>query len=266
MYAAVFAAIVLCAEPDESQRQLLTTFRNEFVLLTPGTGIYPAEFVMGNSSGQAAGQLPAHRVKFDYHFSIAKYELPQNLWQSLMGSNPSRWKGPRNSCEMFSAEEAQQFCRKATSLMRSMGLIKQDEVIRLPTEAEWEYATRAGTTTEYSFGDDAAQLGDFAWYDGNAKGNDPEVGEKKPNRWGLYDVHGYLWEWCADQWHDDYRDAPTDGSAWLSGGKEDHGVLRGGSWRDGASRLTSSYRRSARRSTRSDAIGLRCVLSAQVTR
>jgi formylglycine-generating enzyme required for sulfatase activity len=262
MYAAALVAIVLSAEPNDSQRELLTTFRNEFVLLTPGTGKFPAEFMMGHSQ-ENTPQSPAHRVKFDYHFSIAKYELPQNLWESLMGNNPSRWKGKRNSCEMFSLGEAEQFCRKATELMRSMELIKQNEVIRLPTEAEWEYAARAGTTTEYSFGDDDQQLGDYAWFNGNARGNDPAVGEKKPNDWGLYDVHGYLWEWCADQWHADYQGAPTDGSAWLSGGKEDFGVLRGGSWRDDSPQLTSSYRRPALKSTRSDAVGLRCVLSTE---
>ena len=263
MYAAILAAFVLCAEPDESQRELLTTFRQEFLLLTPGTGAYPADFEMGQSQGQSPNQRPAHRVKFDYQFSIAKYEVPQNLWESVMDSNPSRWKGSRNSCEMLSLEEAQQFCRKVTALMRSIGLIKPTEVIRLPSEAEWEYAARAGTTTTYSFGDDANQLGDFAWFHGNAAGNDPEVGEKKPNPWGLYDVHGYLWEWCIDPWHDDYQGAPTNGSAWLSGGIAGHGVLRGGSWRDDASKLTSSYRQVAPTSTRSDAVGLRCVLSSE---
>ena len=263
MIAAVLTAIVVCAEPNERQRELLTTFRAEFVLLTPGTGQYPAEFTMGRSDGGSASERPARRVRFEYHFSVAKYEVPQNLWESIMGSNPSRWKGPRNSCEMFSLDEAQQFCRKATELMRAMSLIEPNEVIRLPAEAEWEYAVRGGTTTVYSFGNDAHQLSEFAWFDGNAQGNDPEVGEKKTNGWGLYDVHGYLWEWCADRWHDDYQGAPTDGSAWIAGGANDRHVLRGGSWRDDASRLTSSYRQATRTSTRSDAIGLRCVLSAE---
>ena len=90
-------------------------------------------------------------------------------------------------------------------------LIGGDQEIRLPTEAEWEYTARAGSTTTYSFGDDVKQLGDYAWSTENAAGNDPPVGAKKPNAWGLYDVHGYLWEWCQDHAHADYRGAPQDG-------------------------------------------------------
>src|SRR5262245_64010052 len=101
-----------------------------------------------------------------------------------MGSNPSRWKGARNSAEMMNLEEAQQFCEKATDLMRAAGLIERGQVVRLPTEAEWEFAVRAGTTTKYSFGDDVAKLGEYGWFTGNAAGNDPEVGVKKPNPWG----------------------------------------------------------------------------------
>jgi formylglycine-generating enzyme required for sulfatase activity len=133
--------------------------------------------------------------------------------------------------------------------------------VRLPSEAEWEYAARAGTTTRYSFGDDVADLDAHAWSTHNAKGNDPAVGVLKPNPWKLYDVHGYLWEWCADAWHDDYRGAPADGSAWSSGGDSERRVLRGGSWKDPAEQLTSTNRRPAARTTKDDAIGLRCVLS-----
>ena len=109
-----------------------------------------------------------------------------------------------------------------------------------PSEAEWEYATRAGTASVYSFGDDPTALGDYGWSTHNAAGNDPPVGAKKPNAWDLYDVHGYLWEWCADPWHDDYAAAPTDGSAWTTAGDADRRVLRSGSWKDPAAKLTSS--------------------------
>jgi formylglycine-generating enzyme required for sulfatase activity len=103
------------------------------------------------------------------------------------------------------------------------------EHYRLPTEAEWEYAARAGTTTEYSFGDDESLLGDYAWYGKNSGGHVHIVGQKKPNPYGLYDMHGNVWEWCADSWHENYKGAPTDGQVW-NGGDESRRVLRGGSW------------------------------------
>src|SRR5690606_28630818 len=128
----------VCQTPDQ-QLALLKTFREAFVLITPGKNGFPESFVMGSETGEPA-ERPAHRVQLAYSFHIARYEVPQNLWESVMGQNPSRWKGPRNSVEMLSFDEAQAFCRKATTLMRSAGLIGRDEVIRLPSEAEWEYA------------------------------------------------------------------------------------------------------------------------------
>jgi formylglycine-generating enzyme required for sulfatase activity len=249
--------------PDEQQVALLKTFREEFIAITPGKGDFPRSYQMGRAEGSEDRERPAHEVTFDYSFAIARYEVPQNLWQAVMGENPSRWKGERNSVEMLSFDDAQRFCAKATELMRAAKLIAADEVIRLPSEAEWEYTARAGTTTIYSFGDDDDLLDRHGWYTGNAAGNDPPVGAKEPNSWRLYDVHGYLWEWCADAWHDDYRGAPADGSAWMEGGDAAKRVLRGGSWKDPAEQLTSTFRRGAAKETRDDAIGLRCVLARQ---
>ena len=92
-------------------------------------------------------------------------------------------------------------------------------------------------------------------------GNDPPVGVKKSNPWGLYDIHGYLWEWCADPGHPDYGKAPANSRPWVDGGIRDRGVLRGGSWKDNAPALSSSYRRLVPATLRDDAVGLRCVLS-----
>ena len=260
MFPLLLALVALSAEPNEEQLALLKTFREEFVPLTPGEGDFPAAFDMGRDDGEA-NQRPAHRVTLDYAFHVARYEVPQNLWQAVLGSNPSRWKGERNSVEMLSYDEAVEFCARATERMRAAGLIEQNQVIRLPSEAEWEYAARAGTTTVYSFGDDAAQLDDYGWHTGNAAGNDPPVGAKMPNPWDLYDVHGYLWEWCADVWHDDYTRTPVDGGP--ATGEGDRRVLRGGSWKDQAEQLTSAFRRPAERDLRDDAVGLRCVLAEE---
>jgi formylglycine-generating enzyme required for sulfatase activity len=198
-------------------------------------------------------------LKRDFH--IAGYEVPQNLWEAVMGDNPSRWKGPRNSVEMLSYDDAVRFCERATAQLREAKLIGPTQIVRLPSEAEWEYCARAGTTTLYSFGDDAKRLGEYAWFTGNAAGNDPPVGAKKPNPWKLYDVHGYLWEWCADPWHDTYERAPRDGSVWDKNGDAKHAVVRGGSWKDPVEKLTATYRRKAEKSLKDDAVGLRCVLA-----
>jgi formylglycine-generating enzyme required for sulfatase activity len=262
----LFLLVVLCArfplaaaEPaDESA--LLTAFRREFVDITPGKGPYPPSFEMGRADGETS-ERPRHAVTFAYPFAISRYEVTQDLWQAVMGANPSRWKGPRNSAEMLSWDDALEFCRRITARLRAAKLIGPNQVVRLPSEAEWEYAARAGTRTLYSFGDDVAGLDDHAWSTRNAAGNDPPVGAKKPNAWNLYDVHGYLWEWCADPWHDTYGGAPADGSAWTSGGDEARRVLRGGSWKDPAERLTSSGRRTASRELKDDAVGLRPVLA-----
>ncbi len=254
-------------EPADKTVELLKTFVDEFVAITPGEGKFPATFQMG-SKGEPNGQ-PVHEVALKSKFAIARYEVPQNLYQAVMGKNPSRWKGPRNSVELMSWEEANQFCRKITEALRQNKLIAQDEVIRLPTEAEWEYCCRAGTTTRYSFGDEARAEGDqdkkasilnkYGWHTGNAAGNDPPVGALKPNPWGLYDMHGYLWEFTADGWSDDYSKAPADGTAVPADSKTI--VLRSGSWKDPYDKLTSSTRRKYKIDDGDDAVGFRCVKS-----
>jgi formylglycine-generating enzyme required for sulfatase activity len=259
MHLLLFVPLILAADPTPEQIALLKTFRDEFVHVTPGEGKFPASFEMGRKDGPESEQ-PPHKVTFKYSFHIAKYEVPQNLWEAVMGSNPSKWKGKRNSVEMLSYAEAQEFCTKVTALLRAAKLIDDRQRVRLPTEAEWEYACRAGTTTVYSFGDDPTALGDYAWSTENAAGNDPPVGAKKPNPWGLYDMHGYLWEWCADDWRPNYKDAPADGRAVLAEGKPAKLVLRSGSWKDKAGALTSTARRAAEADLRDDAVGLRCVL------
>ncbi len=244
-------------EPNDKAEKILKLFAEEFVPLTPGKGKFPASFTMGTADGDASEKPPA-TITFRNPFEMAKYEVTQELYEAVMGKNPSKWKGPRNSVEMVSWEEANEFCHKATTELRKRKLLGEKDVIRLPTESEWEYACRAGTTTRYSFGDDAKDFGDFGWFDGNAKGNDPPVGKKKPNAWGLYDMHGYVWEWCLDDWHLTLADMPTDGSS-RSNNKAVERVLRGGSWADGADKARSAFRHHKALDARSDSIGFRCV-------
>jgi formylglycine-generating enzyme required for sulfatase activity len=245
------------AKEDKAAR-ILRTFASEFVPLTPGKGKFPAGFTMGTGRDTV-------KVRFKAPFAMAKYEVTQELYELVMGKNPSRWTGPRNSVEKVTWDDANTFCAKVTALLRKRKLIKENEVIRLPSEAEWEYACRAGTTTAYSFGDKAADLGDYAWYDGNAKGNDPPVGKKKPNAWGLYDMHGYVWEWTADAWSDSHKGASADGSPRLNA-KEKARVVRGGAWTDNADAARSASRQKRLASHASDAVGFRCVKAAVVVK
>ena len=256
--------VVASAEkvPDAKQRQLLKTFRAEFIAIHPGQGKHPASFLMhGTPDGKKK------QVTLTEKFSINKFEVTQNVWTSVMGSNPSKWKGERNSVEFLTFQEANDFCKKITALLRSAKLIDGSQEVRLPTEAEWEYVARAGTTTMYSFGDDVSLLDAHAWSTQNAAGNDPPVGALQPNPWGLYDVHGYLWEWCTQS----TRTSDDSGSSTTQQGTPNKRnvdskakpkqVLRGGSWKDAAEKLTSSYRFLAPADSRDDAVGLRCVLA-----
>jgi formylglycine-generating enzyme required for sulfatase activity len=144
------------------------------------------------------------------------------------------------------------------------GARPEGQVFRLPAEAEWEYACRAGTDTAYSFGNDPADLGDHGWFGDNAEGRTHPAGQKDPNPWGLFDLHGNVWEWCADVWHDGYKGAPKDGSAWMDGGEQARRVLRGGSWIDLAGVARSAYRSWNATILRSRKIGFRLALAAVV--
>ncbi len=270
---AIFALVSFqqTSAQDVEATELLKTFRAEFVLISPGTEKFPAKFQMGSEDG-IKSELPVHDVEFKYSFSIAQYEVTQNVYEAVMGTNPSRWKGVRNGCEQMTWSDAHTFCKKVTLLLRQQKLIEQNEIIRLPSEAEWEYCCRAGTQTKYSFGDDAQLATDvdpqaslldaYAWHTGNAAGNDPAVGVLKPNAWGLYDMHGYLWEFCADTWHPDYKDAATNGDE-LVNHEAEQCVIRGGSWRDSCKSLRSSSRRGFPVKSASDAVGIRCVLAKE---
>jgi formylglycine-generating enzyme required for sulfatase activity len=245
-------------DPTPRKAEILKLFAEEFVPLAPGDGRFPASFMMGSPAKD--NEKPPHKVTFSYKFAIAKYEVTQELYHVVMGSNPAKWRGLRNAIEMVSWDEANEFCDKATKLLRESKLIDAGERIRLPSEAEWEYACRAGTTTAWSHGDDEKELGEYCWYKPNAPGNDPPVGRKKPNPWGLYDIHGYNHEWVADDWDTSYEGAPSDGSA-RRVKKAAERVLRGGSYADPADLCRSAWRGHGPPGTRHPTIGFRCVKS-----
>jgi formylglycine-generating enzyme required for sulfatase activity len=138
-----------------------------------------------------------------------------------MGTRPSQFKGRALPVEQVSWSDAQAFVQKLSE--------KTGKNYRLPSEAEWEYAARAGSQTNYYFGDNDNDLGRFAWFSGNSGKTTHAVGEKVPNAFGLHDMHGNVWEWTADCWNDSYNGAPSDGSAWTRGSCGLR-VLRGGSW------------------------------------
>jgi formylglycine-generating enzyme required for sulfatase activity len=209
------------------------------------------EFVMGDDKSSEKDEKPAHRVTVP-GFMLGKFEVTQGQWRALMGNNPSGFKDCGDTCpvENVSWDDAQAFVKKLSE--------KTGRRYRLPTEAEWQYAARGGSQTSWHAGDEVAQLGRYAWYSENAEKKTHSVGEKQPNRFGLHDMHGNVWEWVEDCWHDNYQAAPKDGSAWvIDCSKEIQRVLRGGSWNYAPVGLRSVYRYFIAPTDRSYILGLR---------
>lgn len=208
--------------------------------------ISSGSFTMGSEAGFSDEQ-PTHQVKIGYSFYIGKYEVTQVQWKSVMGNNPSKFKGDNLPVERISWADAQEFVRKLNAL-------NDGYLYRLPTEAEWEYACRAGTKGQYE-----GDLKKIAWYSLNSGNKTHGVGQKDPNAWNLFDMQGNVWEWCTDWYHESYYDAPTDGSAWLYGGERKGRVLRGGAWHSGTDLLTLTSRAQGEPSDGSGFRGLRVV-------
>ena len=189
----------------------------------------PGTFLMGSPETEAerSPSEDPHKVTLTQGFWLGKYPVTQAEWERVMGSNPSKFKGPRNPVEQVSWDDAQEFCQKMGNGFRS------------PTEAEWEYACRAGSTTAYCFGDSKSGLGSYAWYDDNSDEKTHAVGEKKPNAWGLCDMHGNVSEWCQD-WYGDYPSGSVRDPRGPSTGS--YRLLRGGSWYFFGCYCRSAYR------------------------
>jgi formylglycine-generating enzyme required for sulfatase activity len=213
----------------------------------PEMVVIPAgSFVIG--SDKSSDEQPTHSVNLR-SFSIGKYEVTQEQWFAVMGYNSSANKGRTLPVAQVSWNDTQQFIEKLNQ--------KTGQKYRLPSEAEWEYAARAGTTTEWSFGNDESKLGNYAWHGRNSGGKTQEVGQKQPNAFGLYDMHGNVWEWTQDCWHDNYIGAPTDGSVWTAGCSGNYRVLRGGSWLDFPAGLRSAVRGGGNPGSRGNFSGFR---------
>ena len=188
-------------------------------------------FTMGASGkiAESAAQ-PAHVVSVKA-FAIGKFEITQDEWFAIMGTRPAQFKGGRHPVEQVTWKLAREFTRKLSE--------KTGKKYRLPTEAEWEYAARGGTDSEWYFGQGV--IADHAWFDDNSDETTHAVGQKKSNPHGLHDLYGNVWEWTEDCWNESYAGAPEDGSAWTTGDCGQR-VVRGGTWYSKPASLGSSLR------------------------
>jgi formylglycine-generating enzyme required for sulfatase activity len=194
--------------------------------------LVPAGSFMMGSDGFEEDEKPVHKVNISRPFYMGKYEVTQEQWTALIHDNPTKFVGPQRPVENLKWEDCQKFLEVLSA--RYPGC-----TFTLPTEAQWEYACRAGSTTEFCFGSDEGEMGEYAWYVKNSENTTHPVGQKHANAWGLYDMHGNAYEWCQD-WDGPYAGSePTDPRGPASGTKR---IMRGGSWRTGAKVCRSANR------------------------
>jgi formylglycine-generating enzyme required for sulfatase activity len=236
------------------------------MVLIPG-----GEFLMGTAVNELPRNIaatPQHRVKVP-EFWMDRFAVTQEQWSHIaglpkvnldLGSDPSNFEGVKRPVEQISWEEAVEFCDRLS--------LQTGRSYRLPSEAEWEYACRAGTTTPFYVGETITS--DLANYDGSIYKNEAQglyrkqttdVGSFPANAFGLYDMHGNVWEWCQDLWHTDYEGAPSDGTAWLDENENTNRVVRGGSWINPPTNCRSADRTEVRHNYRHNIIGFRVVYS-----
>ena len=241
--------------------------------------IPPGEFIMGSDKYSTPGEKPSHRVRITKGFWVGKYEVTQEQWETVMGNFPSHFKRYDNPVESVSWEECQEFVRKLSARTRKK--------YRLPTEAEWEYAYRAGTNTDYPFGNDASQIKKYAWIVLNSGNVDlpmdtrwdyrkiytewqckpHPVGKKLPNAWGLYDMHGNVAEWVQDFYDKDYYQvSPVDDPQGPSSSSKKARVARGGNWWLSYKNCSSSIRPSALQTQKMNFIGFRVAAESSTPR
>ena len=233
------------AERQREANELVNTIGMEFVRIEAGT------FRMGAPARRAgrSDDRSRYTIHISQPFYLGKYEVTQGQWRAVLGDNPSHFTDCGDTCpvENVSWEDAQAF-------IEELNLREGIRVYRLPTEAEWEYATRAGTRTVYSFGNTKSQLRAYGWYRDNSDNTTHPVRGKRPNGWGLYDLHGNVWEWVAD-WYGDYPSGRVTDPQGPSSGT--HRVIRGGGWRYNARDCRTASRGIGMPGFRSSYVGFR---------
>jgi formylglycine-generating enzyme required for sulfatase activity len=248
--------------PELAPKEITNSIGMKLVLIPAGV------FLMGSPDSDPDAfphEEPQHRVRITRPFYMGVTEVTQGQYQAVTGANPSHFKESDNlPVASIGWLDAIKYCN---ALSRKEGLppfyrVRGATVVvpdwnrtgyRLPTEAEWEYACRAGSTTLYNFGDDAAGLDAFAWYMGDAGGQTRRVGKKRPNAWGLHDMHGNVWEWCWDGYEADYyKKSPAADP--LGPSLADFRVMRGGCWYSNPSGCRSAYRLRSEPGIRADGL------------
>jgi formylglycine-generating enzyme required for sulfatase activity len=217
--------------------------------------IKPGEFMMGSPKGEEGrfeAESPAHLVTLTQGYWLADSQVTQELWTSIAGTNPSRFPGDTNPVEQISWSECQKWLPKVLKKVPTLQL-------SLPTEAQWEYACRAGSQTAYCFGEDPKELTKYGWFNENAEGKTHSVKQLQPNGWGLYDMHGNVWEWCSDRYGDYAASAQSDPTGPANGTSR---VVRGGCWLDPARNLRSAFRLGFAPGARYFYLGFRLLSSA----
>jgi formylglycine-generating enzyme required for sulfatase activity/uncharacterized caspase-like protein len=241
-FAAIRGSQTPTSEPKHFTIEVGKPFKIEFEKGVNLDMVYipSGKFTMGSPPEEKGSEDERPQIK-DVNvsaFYMGKYEVTQAQWQAIMGNNPANFKDNlQNPVETVSWDDAQEFCKKLSQ--------KTGREFRLPSEAEWEYACRAGTTTAYSFGDNTSLLEVYAWYSDNAGSKTHPVGQKKPNPWGLYDMLGNVWEWCQDSYEKYGGESDLirkTGKAITKGNDNRSRLLRGGSWFNLAQLCRSAYR------------------------
>ena len=216
------------------QNEIANTIGARMVRIGPGS-------LMRGSTTGPGDERPVHRVKLTKGFYMGVTEVTQEQWESVMPDNPSRFRGADRPVENVVMADCVEFCKLLTQKERAEGKLPEGAEYRLPTEAEWEYACRAGSEEKFGFGDSDTDLADYAWFSKNSVRTQP-VGKKKANAWGLFDMHGNVWEWCSD-WKGSYTaDEAEDPKGAPAGPSYGHRVFRGGSWGSTAAHCRSAAR------------------------
>ena len=269
VFAMTFILCMACIAPgicSQSSISTLSSEAQEITMTIPGANqaqikmkLIPAgTFVMGSPSGEGDrydAEGPQHQVTISRPFYMGICEVTQEQWAAVVGTYPSKFGySPANPVEQVSWEDCQNFITK----LNTMGI----GTYRLPTEAEWEYACRAGSTTRFPWGDDPSYslIGQYAWHKTNSSSTTHSVGQKMPNAWGLYDMHGNVFEWCSDWFAKSYGiDKVADPKGPVTGSTR---VFRGGSWGSGPRSCRSAYRDYSGPSGSSILVGFRLVMTS----